>query len=142
MKNFKIRIACGLLALTMGVTGITGCGAAKLNGTKTVVTFNEESISLGVASLAVRYTQAQNEYYYKQFASMYGTESKGIWDTKEDGSDVTYGEETKNDVLEKIEKMCLVRAHAADYQVSLPKKKKQKLPKLQNLLSKQMMRMY
>lgn len=127
MKNFKIRAACGLLALTMGAVGITGCGAAKLDGTKTVVTVNEEAIPLGVASLAVRYTQAQNEYYYKQFAAMYGSESTGIWDTKEDGSDVTYGEETKNDVLEKIEKMCLVRAHAADYQVELTDAEKTKM---------------
>ena len=127
MKNFKIRAACGLLVLTMGTVGITGCGAAKLDGTKTVVTVNEEAIPLGVASLAVRYTQAQNEYYYKQFAAMYGSESTDIWDTKEDDSDVTYGEETKNDVLEKIEKMCLVRARAADYQVELTDAEKTKI---------------
>lgn len=124
MKNFKIRAACGLLVLTMGVTGITGCKAAKLDGTKTVVTVNDEAVSLGVASMAVRHAQAQNEYYYKQFAAMYGTESTDIWDTKEDGSKVTYGEKTKNDVLEKIEKMCLVRAHAADYQVELTDEEK------------------
>lgn len=126
MKNFKIRAACGLLVLTMGVAGITGCGA-KLDGTKTVATVNENKIPLGVASLAVRYTQAQNEYYYKQMAAMYGTASSAIWDDKAEGSKLTYGEETKNDVLERLEKMYLVRDHAAEYNVELTEDEKTKI---------------
>lgn len=119
MKKFIIRAACAVLATVMGLMTMTGCGTKTLDGTQTVATVNSNKIPLGVASFALRYAQAQTEYYYSLFSSSYGTGSDmQIWSQlNDDGS--TYGDSTKTDVMEKVQKMYLVRDHAEEYGVKL-----------------------
>lgn len=125
MKKFKIRAVCTLLTAVMGLTVMAGCGAKTLDGTKTVVTVESNEIPLGVASFALRYAQAQTEYYYSAFSAMYGSESgMEIWDKKNDDG-TTHGDTTKADVIDKIQKMYLVRDHAEEYGVKVTDEEKE-----------------
>lgn len=127
MKRLRIRVASAAFAVVIGLLGITGCGSKTLDGTKTVATVNQNKIPLGVASFALRYTQAQTEYYYASFSAAYGTDTAtNIWDKKnEDG--VSHGEETKNDVMDRLKKMYLVRDHAEEYGVKVTDEEKQSI---------------
>lgn len=127
MKKFRIRTVCAALAAVMGLAVLAGCGSKSLDGTKVVSTVNENEIPLGVASFAMRYTQVQTEYYYSMFASMYGSESDTqIWDrVNDDGS--THGESTKEEILENLQKMYLVRDHAGEYGVDITDQEKEQI---------------
>ena len=65
MKKFSIKAVCTVMAAALGITMMAGCGSKDLDGTQTVATVNQEEVPLGVASFALRYQQAQTEYYYK-----------------------------------------------------------------------------
>lgn len=128
MKNFKIRTACGILILAIGMAQMVGCGAKEakdIDGTVTVATVEGKEIPLGVANFALRYSQAQNQYYYQQIAAMYGTNAvAGMWSEKAEGATQTRGEETKEAVFEKIKKMYLVRERATEYAVVVSEEEK------------------
>ena len=120
MKNFKIRAVCGILIAALGLTTMIGCKAKTLDGTRTVVTVDNEEIPLGVVSFALRYAQAQNDFYFRQISALYG---EGMtfpsWNEKADGETKTSGERTKEDVINRIAKMSIVRAKALEYNVSI-----------------------
>ena len=98
---------------------MTGCGSKKLDGTKTAVTVNKEEVSLGVVNLAARMQQAQAEAMYKMYLGG-NSDSMSIWDTKmEDESDETYGENAVTTTVESVEKMCLEKEHASEYDVEI-----------------------
>ena len=121
MKRFKLRILSAALVAVMGITGMVGCGAATLDGTKTVATIDGEEVSLGLASFALRYSQAQTDYYYKQLSAMY--EGLGMtdqdWDATAEGETKTNGERTKDDIMKRISELYEVKAHAKEYGVEL-----------------------
>lgn len=56
----------------MAAMGLTGCGSDNVDGTKTAVTVNDESITLGQANFMLRYQQATMYNYYSKMYSMYG----------------------------------------------------------------------
>lgn len=114
MKNLTAKIACGLLAVSLCTASLAGCGnEASIDGTAEAIVINGESVNLGVANFLLRFQQATMLSYYQ----MFGQSTSAIWDTEaEDG---TYGDTFKKDVLESIEKMYLLKEHAADYNISL-----------------------
>lgn len=120
MRKYTGKLACTLLAAAIGVSGMTGC-SQKLDGTQTVATIDGEEVTLGLASFAMRDQQAQTEQYYNYFMSMYGQSTGSgfaIWDGEaEDGR--TYGENAKDDLMESLQKMYVIRAHAEEYDVAL-----------------------
>ena len=116
MKTFAKKAGALILAAGLGLASLTGCGAndaaAVLDGTKTVVTINDEEVKMGVLSLLTRYQQAQ---IYQIYSTYFGTTN--IFDTSMDESTgETYGEKMRGDVLTDIEKMILLRQHASDYE--------------------------
>ena len=116
MKTFAKKAGALILAAELGLASLTGCGAndaaAVLDGTKTVVTINDEEVKMGVLSLLTRYQQAQ---IYQIYSTYFGTTN--IFDTSMDESTgETYGEKMRGDVLTDIEKMILLRQHASDYE--------------------------
>lgn len=121
MRKYTGKFACAMLAAALGMTGLTGCGSKTLDGTQIVATIDGEEVTLGLASYAMRDQQAQTEVYYSYLMSMYGQSSGGsldIWDGEaEDGR--TYGENAKDDLMESLQKMYVIRAHAEEYGVSL-----------------------
>ncbi|MDO4479247.1 MAG: hypothetical protein Q4B73_09485 [Lachnospiraceae bacterium] len=111
------RLAALLLTGVMSVAALTGCGAAadKLDGTQTAATVNGETISLGKVSFYCRYQQAES-YAYLQ--SMMGTSAffDSVYDEE---SGRTVGEEMVSGSAADLEKMVIIRQHAAEYDVAL-----------------------
>lgn len=118
MKKFTIKATGMAMALVLGAAAFAGCGAKeeKLDGTKTFADVNGTEIPAGVASFAVRYQQAQTEYYYaSMFSSMYGSEdgASSMW-SQEYEEGVTFGEQTRDTIIEELEKMYIIRDKAKD----------------------------
>ena len=119
MNNSAKKIALTALVCVTAAGMMTGCGSKKLDGTKTAVTVNKEEVSLGVVNLAARMQQAQAEAMYKMYLGG-NSDSMSIWDTKmEDESDETYGENAVTTTVESVEKMCLEKEHASEYDVEI-----------------------
>lgn len=72
MKNLKAKAVCVMLSASMAAMGLTGCGSDNVDGTKTAITVNDESITLGQANFMLRYQQATMYNYYSKMYSMYG----------------------------------------------------------------------
>ena len=118
MKNSAKKAAVTVLVCVTAAGMMTGCGNKKLDGTKTAVTVNKQEIPLGVVSLAARMQQAQAEAMYKMYLG--GGDDMSIWSTKMgDDSDETYGENAVTTTVESIEKMCLEKEHASEYDVEI-----------------------
>ena len=118
MKNSAKKAAVTALVCVTAAGMMTGCGNKKLDGTKTAVTVNKQEIPLGVVSLAARMQQAQAEAMYKMYLG--GGDDMSIWSTKMgDDSDETYGENAVTTTVESIEKMCLEKEHASEYDVEI-----------------------
>ena len=118
MKNSAKKAAVAALVCVIAAGMMTGCGNKKLDGTKTAVTVNKQEIPLGVVSLAARMQQAQAEAMYKMYLG--GGDDMSIWSTKMgDDSDETYGENAVTTTVESIEKMCLEKEHASEYDVEI-----------------------
>lgn len=113
MKQWKRRTAIlGIAGMTaMGI--LTGCGS--MNNEDTVITVGEESVPLGVANFYARLQQAQYETY---FASMMGTGPEEFW-AQDSGDGKTYEESMKENMLESLENLYLIRQHAEEYDVAL-----------------------
>lgn len=118
MKNSVKKAAVTALVCVTAAGMMTGCGNKKLDGTKTALTVNKQEIPLGVVSLAARMQQAQAEAMYKMYLG--GGDDMSIWSTKMgDDSDETYGENAVTTTVESIEKMCLEKEHASEYDVEI-----------------------
>ncbi|QOV19321.1 hypothetical protein INP51_15495 [Blautia liquoris] len=116
MKNLSAKLACGLLAISLFTSSLSGCGKTTgLDGTQKAFEIDGESVNLGTANFLLRFQQGTMMSYYSMFGQSAGTSA--IFSSKTKNG--TYGEEFKKDVLDSIEKMYLLRAKADDYQVSL-----------------------
>lgn len=125
MKNLKAKAVCAVLTASMATMGLTGCGSDNVDGTKTAITVNDESITLGQANFMLRYQQATMYNYYSQLYSMYGMQMPSTMYDQEGDDGKTTGETFKDQSLETIEKELLMRQHAEDYGISLTDEEKQ-----------------
>lgn len=124
MKNLKAKAVCAVLAASMAAAGLTGCGSENVDGTKTALTVNDESITLGQANFMLRYQQASMYNYYAQLYSMYGMQMPSEMYDQEGDDGKTQGETFKDQSLETIEKELLMRQHAEEYGVSITDEEK------------------
>ncbi|MEE1195488.1 MAG: hypothetical protein UHS54_01180 [Lachnospiraceae bacterium] len=108
----KYALLAGVTAMT--AASLAGCGE-KLDGTATVAVCNEEEINLGVVNLYTRYQQAQMYDFYVEYFGM--TE---LFDTVADEeTGETYGDTMKNDMMDAIKEMYVIKQHAADLGVEI-----------------------
>ena len=77
MKKKQLMVTCGILAAALC---LGGCG--KIDGTQTVLTVNEDTVSMGAAMFDLRYQQAEMYSYYEQMYAMYGMKMDGYWSTE------------------------------------------------------------
>ena len=118
MKRAWKKTAAVALAGVMSVGMLSGCGEAKLDGTKTVATVNDSKIPMGVLSLAVRTQQSSMEAMYSYYIQLGYMSS--LWDQAMDSAgEQTYGQQMVSSVLEELEEWNLLKEHAADYSVEL-----------------------
>lgn len=119
MRKLNKTLTCTMLAAAMAAGTLTGCSSA-LDGTKIVATVGDEEVTLGLASYVTRDQQAQMMSYYSMLMSSYGVEGSGmsIWDeVGEDGKSV--GDSSKDDAMNTINELYVMKAHAADYDVTI-----------------------
>lgn len=118
MNKFTKFAVCAVLTASMGMTALTGCDK-QLNGTETVATCGEDQVSLGTANMVLRINQVQMESYY----AMMGATGSALWNQPaEEGK--TYGDEQKEQVMDLIHEMVLLKQHATDYDVELTEEEK------------------
>lgn len=118
MKRSWKKTAAVVLAGVMSAGMLSGCGEAKLDGTKTVATVNDSSIPMGVLSLAVRTQQSSMEAMYSYYIQLGYMSS--LWDQAIDSAgEQTYGQQMVSSVLEELEEWNLLKEHAADYSIEL-----------------------
>ncbi len=128
MKSLWKKFAAAGFTAAMGVSMLAGCGNkdAKIDGTKTAVTINDEAVSLGAVSFQARFQQA---YMYQMYSQYFGTTQ--IFDqVMDESTEKTYGDQIKESVLENIEELVLIKQHAADYDVALDDEKKAEIEKI------------
>ena len=128
MKSLWKKFAAAGLTAAMSVSMLAGCGNkdAKIDGTKTAVTINDEAVSLGAVSFQARFQQA---YMYQMYSQYFGTTQ--IFDqVMDESTEKTYGDQIKESVLENIEELVLIKQHAADYDVALDDEKKAEIEKI------------
>lgn len=106
------KIAAVVLATTLAISSLTGCGAEKFdlkqNGEKPVITVDGESMSFSEANFQARLLQQQYESYY-------GTD---IWKTE--GQDKqTIEQSVKAALLEQLKSYRVILNHAKDYDATL-----------------------
>lgn len=121
IKKIKKGVAAAAVAAMMAGC-LTGC-TQKLDPQETVATIGDESIDMGVVNMFVRYQQAQMYYMYGVYYGM-----TDIFDTVYDTENyATYGETMKEDLLENFKDLCVLKAHAADYDVVLTEEETAKI---------------
>lgn len=114
MNRTMKKLLCLTTAGVLGLSALAGCGSKKIDGTKPLLTGKEDTVTVGTGNLVLRMNQVQMMSYM----SMMGGGTTGMWEQKtEDGK--TYGEQTKDSVLEQLKAMMLLKEHAADYDVSV-----------------------
>lgn len=109
-KGLAVSMAVAMMAVCF-----TGCGEEKLDSAETVAVVDGEEIPMGVAAMYTRNEQAK---MYNMYTMYFGTAS--IFDQIYDQESMqTYGEMMKTDVMETLQKLYVLKAHAADYGVEL-----------------------
>ena len=129
MKLFKKLAAAGLSVIIAGSL-LAGCGStadtAQIDGTKTVVTINDDEVPLGTLSFLAKYQQAQ---MYAMYTSYFGAAE--IFDmVMDESSGETYGETLKGYALDSIEEMVLLRQYAEEYGVTLTAEEEEQIDKV------------
>ena len=129
MKLFKKLAAAGLSVIIAGSL-LAGCGStadtAQIDGTKTVITINEDEVPLGTLSFLAKYQQAQ---MYAMYTAYFGAAE--IFDmVMDESSGETYGETLKGYALDSIEEMVLLRQHAEEYGVTLTAEEEEQIDKV------------
>ena len=116
MKNLKAKAVCVMLSASMAAMGLTGCGSDNVDGTKTAITVNDESITLGQANFMLRYQQATMYNYYSKMYSMYGMQMPSEMYDKE-GDDGILAEAVPDLVRQPQECLFVLPTGCADYVV-------------------------
>ncbi|MCR5468770.1 MAG: peptidyl-prolyl cis-trans isomerase [Lachnospiraceae bacterium] len=106
----KTKLSALLLAGTLALGSMAGCGS--INGSATVASLGDVSVSLGLFNFAAKYTQAG----YDSMSAYFGDD---MWSQDLYGSGSTLETDVKNDVLESLENLKLLEAHMADYDYSV-----------------------
>ena len=104
MKNLKAKAVCVMLSASMAAMGLTGCGSDNVDGTKTAVTVNDESITLGQANFMLRYQQATMYNYYSKMYSMYGMQMPSEMYDKEGDMERLPGKRSRSSLLIRSKK--------------------------------------
>lgn len=113
MKLLKKAIALVAVA-ALSITSLVGCGkgAEPVDGSQIVMTVGEKEVALGVANFYARYVEGSYEEMYQ----MYGMEMDWSYEAEEG---VTYEESIKSDILESVQELYILDAHAEEYGVAL-----------------------
>ena len=119
LKSTVKKIAAGVLTAAVSLSLLTGCGG--INKDKTVLKVDGETVSLGVANFAARFTQSQYETYYGI--------AEDSWKQNVSEDEKTYEDTVKKEVMDSLKAMVLEKQHADEYDVELSDKQKEAITK-------------
>lgn len=111
MRSKKVIAVLLTAAALMGMT-VTGCGN-RLNENATFATLDDTTITMGVANLFAKYTQAVYEANYMSFFG------EDMWNSDLSGNGTTFSQEVKTNLADGLQAMYLLKAHMQEYDVSL-----------------------
>lgn len=114
--KFK-KVAAALLAAVMISSSAAGCGS-KIDANAAAATLDGKEIPMGVANFIAQYQAVQMDSY---FLSYYGED---MW-SSDSGEGTTMTESVKEDVMENLQVLYLLDAHASDYDVALTDEEKE-----------------
>lgn len=116
MKSLKKIVALVAVA-AFSITALAGCKKQNpIDNSEIVMTIGDKDVELGLANFVLRYYQSSEEANMEQYVS-YGYAMD--WDMKIDEEGTTYEESLKKSILESIQKLYVLDAHAEDYQIAL-----------------------
>lgn len=124
MFGWKKRVAVTAAAGILAAVAITGCSGS-VDNDAAVMAVGKETVPYGVANFYARLQQAQYESFY---AGMMGMDPNTMW-SQEVEKGKTYEEEMKENILESLENMYLIKQHASEYQVEITEEEKKKIEK-------------
>lgn len=118
-KNFGKRLKC--LAITAMACAVlaTGC-ANKTDLNEAVAVINGEELTLGMAKFYAKIQQVTYETYY---GSLFGED---MWSQTFDGT-TTFGDSTREGILEELKQLYIINQHASEYNVSLSEEDNKKI---------------
>lgn len=118
-KNFGRKLKC--LAISVMACAVLAAGCAnKTDLNEAVAVINGEELPLGMAKFYAKIQQVTYETYY---GSLFGED---MWSQSFDGT-TTFGDSTREGVLEELKQMYIINQHAAEYNVSLSEEDNKKI---------------
>lgn len=118
-KNFGKKLKCLAISAMACAVLVTGC-ANKTDLNEAVAVINGEELPLGMAKFYAKIQQVTYETYY---GSLFGED---MWSQSFDGT-TTFGDSTREGVLEELKQMYIINQHAAEYNVSLSEEDNKKI---------------
>ena len=116
MKSLKKVVALVAVA-ALSISALVGCQKQKpIDNKEIVMTIGDKKVELGLANFVVRYMQSAEEANIEMY-QMYGYTMD--WDMEVDEEGTTYEESMKKSVLESIQQLYVLDAHAEEYKVAL-----------------------
>ncbi len=119
MRSYIRKAAALGLAGVLVCGTLAGCGKkadTKVDGTKTLMTVNGDTLNLGVGSFLAKYEQAQ---IYQFYTAYFGMGSEIFDQVTDEESTETYGDTLKDSTIEDLKKQMVIRQHAEEYGVTL-----------------------
>jgi parvulin-like peptidyl-prolyl isomerase len=126
----KKRVVSILLSCVLTFGLVTGCG---IKSSDVVLTVGDTKVTGDVANFFARFNQAQTNMMYDYYASVgygqpmeWGAVATGT-DTKKKSDDKTYEQQTKEGIIESLEKYIVLTNHQEEYGVSVSDEDKKKI---------------
>ena len=115
MKGLGKKVVALAAVAALAMTSLIGCGKAEsVDNNEVALVVSGTEVTAGVANFYIRYQQSAVESMY---ASMLGDD---MWKLQmSEDSDETYEDSTKESIVEDLKEMYVLKAHAADFNVSL-----------------------
>lgn len=109
-KTMKNRLAVAGLCFTLTAGMLTGCSG---NAGKAIITLGGQKTEYAVATIMLRYSQAQMQAFYGAYLG------DNLWSQ--------YGESTKSTMMDTLKQMLILEQHQDEYNVSLSEDEKNKI---------------
>ncbi|MDO4344792.1 MAG: hypothetical protein Q4C50_08325, partial [Eubacteriales bacterium] len=124
MNKFGKRIVLAGICTGLAAFALTGC--SNVNKSDVVATIDGDAeITLGVAGFMLRYNQIGMESFASALMGQTDIWSQTISDS--DGTEITYGESFKQEMLDDVKEMMILEQHASEYGVELTGEEQEKI---------------
>lgn len=114
MKDFGRRFTVIISLIAVVVMSVTACAS---NKNTVVATLDGENITLGAVEFYAKYSQAMDESNYMSYFG------KDMWN-QEYSAGITMEDYAKDNIMDNVKEMYILKNHAKDYNISLSEEDK------------------